>query len=384
LNVVYIIGAGASSALKKDGRKVPVLAGMLKEICISFPDAWKEVEWILNQLRIIWDERDGSFLASYGSNAGRPLDFELLMQALEELCASSDSADAKNMEVAYNRLIDLACRLFSKLDAEFVSKLSVEENIYRMLAQALRQHSRGSQKFISLNYDIWLEQALGDEGIWEPVGGYIENNTNPVEVWHKTSAWCETRLIPEREKNKTLVLKPHGSVSWFVPRANPYAPPLIWLERGALNGRYLKDGRIGYRASDQEYVLIDPNPRLSSGTHMPLVMPPTQHKGILGRFMARVYENMDRALQDASAVVVIGWSMPVTDLLMRLRLYDVMASRRENIPKWLIICDLNPTDIFYNRYAALLPAENMKRYPGGFNRKFVEEYLVPLWQDKLS
>ncbi len=382
MNIVYFVGAGASCGLKSATTAIPNMENILGMFKDEFKPEWDAIYRIINQMGFV-DSSDGLVVRT-GNFQHERLNIESLMQKLEDSCSSPDRAVANNSNLVFDLLTDLICRLLSKREEEAVSLLPPDDNPYRILGEEIHRYAdKARHIFISFNYDLWLERALQDEGVWNPVNGYLDNASHSLDVWFKGPD--SFRKYGSPQVHRTIVLKPHGSVSWFVPAGDKSATPIILVDEDNTNDDRPHPGakgRVSYLPHTKKYRLTVQNKDYPPDIFYPLIMPPSGNKPILGRFIGEIYKSIDSYLGGADAVVVIGWSVPDTDQSMRNRISNAFASSR-HMPKRLIACDIITTPLFYNRFGAIIPAEKMDIYMGGFNRKFINTKLVPLWLGKL-
>lgn len=151
--------------------------------------------------------------------------------------------------------------------------------------------------------------------MWNPTNGYVINNTNPFNLRYMGPGNCPKKL-PTQEYPLTTVYKPHGSLSFLVSQDNIYEIPIIFLDDNDLidgkwckgNATYLKNGSV----------------KLSDKVYVPFIVPPIQDKGIIGEFLFKVYKDMDQAITVADVIVVIGWSLPLTDSFLRQFIFSAI------------------------------------------------------------
>lgn len=372
MQIVYIIGAGASRAIHTS---VPMM-DMIPAFLQHFRPLVDPVRQALAEANISAEVRDED-KASEGrawldlkfKENSQPIGggLEGLLQTLEDQAANTNNKVALAAEKAHDLINGLINRLFLKLDSEVIP--TVSENPYDSLAKGLAANNRGHiHTFVSFNYDFWLERSLQKlDGYWDPATGYLDN---AVSMRLQCIGPSRKQYWLKRERRSTLlVCKPHGSLSWLKMEDKPNAPPIIILDRDKkLNQE--PTGNVSMLSEDQGQVELD------GFIYRPFIIPPVRHKGVAGEFMYQVYFAMDTAIRNADAIVIIGWSMPITDIYIRQRIFDSLSGK--NLPI-LIVCDRNPTRLFYNRYKTVIAAKENRDYQDGFTSSFVEKMLVPLW-----
>ena len=166
---------------------------------------------------------------------------------------------------------------------------------------------------ISFNYDLLLDRALCDIGFKV---NYGLPNTSTVTGYHEITASFTDTAVP--------YYKVHGSANWIrcecpeshdkgvyiaPPRVNPKAAIDTLLQKSLENcpwcTRALKE------------MCKDP---LSH--HTPIIIPPTWNKAGYQSFVQPVWVAAMKALREAWRIVIIGFSLPETDIFFR---YMLMA-----------------------------------------------------------
>ncbi len=136
--------------------------------------------------------------------------------------------------------------------------------------------SNGRNSFITFNYDTVIEDALSSLGIQFSYGFW------PHAVTYHSSATCEK----ERDA-RVNVVKLHGSVNWGM------------FDRFTNMTVY----------KDYEHL------RRDGMRQKPVLVPPTWHKGWdPGHPVSAVWEAAVDALRTATRIIIIGYSVPATDL----------------------------------------------------------------------
>lgn len=380
MHITYLIGAGASCAIAP--KDIPGMQ-MFASMAAYFPKEIEQFKKLLVEAGIY-----KGFI--YPGDIIRPgrtspenissLNIERLLQELEDVASWGTHDQAAAADSAHNLIQSLLTRLFSRLNSDFVSK--ADKNPYDLLAAAIAADRHGHKHhFISFNYDVWLEQALQRRGLWNPVNGYLSNSVNPLPIRYIAAARALEHL-PSNEPSPTLVLKPHGSLSWLTPQDDPYGIPAILLDKdGLAQGGKHTVGTPEYLPPDSDCVeIIHQSQKVKFS---PLIIPPVLNKAVGGEFLYKVHKAVQREFESSDAVVIIGWSMPPTDASIRQRIADGLAPRSDsNNLKWLIACNLMKTDLFYNRYRATIPAQRSLMYDDGFGKGFISAALSRLWENR--
>ncbi|MFQ5850256.1 MAG: SIR2 family protein [Candidatus Binatia bacterium] len=147
------------------------------------------------------------------------------------------------------------------------------------------QHIAQNDKLITFNYDLIIERALYERGIWKPKDGYgIRFKGFP-------------RLASSQDSKSTLqIYKLHGSLNWE-PDLNLQ---LFYDDHEPIFPGYLQDGS---RSSRPEY----------QGKNHNLWMMPSFMKEFPVPEFLDVWEEAFKALGESEEVVVIGYSLPKED-----------------------------------------------------------------------
>ncbi len=168
-------------------------------------------------------------------------------------------------------------------------------NYYRDLLQALDPAQNGPPVVISLNYDIIVDNAMGQLSDCLPDYG------------------CS--ITTERYKHLPhygTLLKIHGSLNWS------YCPGCNRLDLGVS-----ESGRYTYKMLDELYNVNPLEERYSChgfacprcSTHVePILITPTHRKDYRNPHIAQVWMLAEEALRNAERVFIIGYSLPDDDL----------------------------------------------------------------------
>lgn len=376
MKILYIVGAGASCAMSG---KIPGI-GLLDPISRFFP---AESELLSKALAVTGAYlKLGSQLARKGPSVAYPTsvgqeNLEDVLQGLEEIAVKGTAVQAEAADEAHELIRSLISRLFSKLHEEGVES---PDGPYELLAAAIKADNHNHQHaFISFNYDIWLERALQRHGLWNPVNGYLDNSMNPMRQLLGTKGGV-LRELPTHEHKPSIVLKPHGSLSWLTPKENPFSNPIFLLDTDSLDkDKRFADGAVTYLESSSDELEMEFR---SDGKQIytPLIIPPVTNKAVGGEFLYKVHKAVERVIASAEVVVIIGWSMPASDFGFRQRIGDGLGRRNDDSAiERILVCDLNRGRLFYNRYRSVFPAKDGGVFDAGFGDDFVNKALKPLW-----
>ncbi len=140
---------------------------------------------------------------------------------------------------------------------------------------------RSGDAVISFNYDTLIDDALrrNSDGIWSAQCGYGFDIAQGADEWS-----ARTRPGPFPSEYLCL-LKPHGSLHWTKIK------------------------------EEQCELTLRKNPYTQSPAHSNII-PPTWDKTVLGRWPWKpVWEACSHFLEDVRCLIVVGYSVPATDLM---------------------------------------------------------------------
>jgi hypothetical protein len=304
---VYVIGAGFSRA-----RGLPLISDFM----FALRDAH---EWLQNEERIneasavqkVLEFRQKSTASSYRVQ----IDLENI-EELFSLASAAEKALTDQIRVAIAATLEyrLAQRQSPKTKLQVengapslpacltrnvlhpgasANGVLYEASTYDVIVAGLlglldQRRSRAANTFVTFNYDTLIEEAL--TSLQHPFSyGF------PARTTDQDPSVSELALAAEA---RTSVLKLHGSTNWAYPR-----------QRG---NRLTAFGSYDHIRMEQ---------------YIPELIPPTWHKSVDGP-LSHVWERALGEISRATRLVVIGFSMPATDLHFK---YLIAAGLRDNI-----------------------------------------------------
>lgn len=172
-----------------------------------------------------------------------------------------------------------------------------------------------SDTLLTFNYDTVIEEAFETADLWSPVGGYGPGFHGHRHDWARK--WLATRKVSSRHRTKVLLLKLHGSLNWKLYRTNA--------------------------------VRIKPRPYLvrRRAREVVAILPPGWNKRIDKNPYKQIWKQARSSLEQCKSVVLLGYSLPDTDLLARGLFAEVVRRRAagENWLKQLHVADPDPAAI---------------------------------------
>lgn len=294
---VYVLGAGYSA-----DAGLPVMANFLQQMKATLPKLDKlNHSREIDSIKKVVDYHASAQSASHHTDLdldnievlfslvsmqqGKPAEdhMRLAMAATLDFCDNSANTK-RTVAVRKNAFADATPPLGWVKQARIFNDVcdgwDVPEYHARagLMCGALCQPNPGRKNsFITFNYDSLVEEALRSMGVpYNVFGkGLI---ANPV---HSGAL--------ARNAGQVDIYKMHGSVTWAVPA--PVDEPLI--QREFLNYKALNEARLP-----------------------PIIQPPTWRKDF-GDLFTSIWESAKRALKTATRLIVVGFSMPETDLYAR-------------------------------------------------------------------
>lgn|GEM_PF-2284381 len=294
MSTVYILGAGASAGYDRSARglKCPsagnffsVAAGVLRS---ENGDADHHYDSLFYFLKKYYH------LSPEGlEKAG--LDMQDVLTFLDLELEYSDSEEEMGLlGRARRQFIDLLTATFGR----------VLEGPPCPYHGAVASSLRAGDTVISFNYDLIMDWAMA---LYCP---YWEDRTG----YGFQSSPGEEALGGQAGKSpRVLLLKPHGSFNWVACKTCGRLYALTLNQPGHLPSCFSPGS-----------LLPEPPGHLLEM----LIIPPSLHKNIHGRVMQQIWASAHLALEEASRVVIIGYSLPATDFLVKRLFYRALPANR--------------------------------------------------------
>lgn len=158
---------------------------------------------------------------------------------------------------------------------------------------------RDGDTVVTFNYDLVIEEAFSSGARWTPANGYGSS------VQGKSFSWCRRwleRVQPRESRNPLLLLKLHGSLNWTLYR----------------------DGTI--RLKPFPYVVRTKNKRPAFDKVS--ILPPGWNKRIDKKPYRNFWREARLRLEKCRTLIIIGYSLPETDLLAQALFSEVVRLRQ--------------------------------------------------------
>jgi len=176
--------------------------------------------------------------------------------------------------------------------------------------------------------------------------------------------------IGTRADGRMNVLKPHGSIDWYrASRIGELVSHKLFTP--------LFPGYVRYRPfSEEEHFFSVPHEFANLFNRVPpVIIAPTHLKAVPNGPLRGIWREAYNALESASDVIVIGYSMPPSDHLIRLMLQRAIRYQQildfESAPR-IIVVDPDSSGAVATRFSGLFGS-----YCHFIRRRFLEVRLVP-------
>lgn len=210
---------------------------------------------------------------------------------------------------------------FGSVHAEAADSQQIRAHLIHLIAVVLDDVLRGSGRvnhafvanlktlgwlehsaFITLNYDLFLDNALEDITGLSP---------------HYTINFCNVaEPRPQAAATPTLLLKAHGSLNWL------YCPTCGTI--------YLYPGPKIVSA-----ILFEPlhlNCSVCQSPRTPIVVPPTFYKAMANFYLQQIWQESEQALRHTDHLIFCGYSFPEADLHFKYLLKRAEMNRPDGRP----------------------------------------------------
>lgn len=298
--VVIIFGAGASRGGLADRKIPPPVDKDFFDIANQLahhgtPKLAKEV------LKDVWE--------LYGRTNGVGL--EAYYRDLETRGIINEFAKSANQPKNWRKrerdLVELIRRVYVETTVDSTTREHLRSKIHEGILTELRK----KDTIVTFNYDLMIEEALRNADIWNPVDGYGIKTSGKTKGWAK--GWLNHKK--GREKRSAIkLLKLHGSLNW---QSKPWG---IRLQPRP----YLVSTRDGKTRFEKISIL-------APGWKKPIDKNPYRKFWRAARLQ----------LEKCKTLIVLGYSLPETDLLAQSLLAEVarMRAKRKEYLKQLHLAD---------------------------------------------
>jgi hypothetical protein len=185
-------------------------------------------------------------------------------------------------------------------------------DIHRNILELLRN----KDTVITFNYDLVIEESFSSANLWNPVDGYKIKTYGKTRGW--TKRWLEDKNYEAGTKSKIRLLKLHGSLNWEL---YPTGTAIKLKPRPYL---------VSTRSGKTRFEKI-------------LILAPGWKKEINKNPYKQFWRTARLQLEKCKTLIILGYSLPETDLLAQSLLAEVVRTReaRKMYLKQLHLADHN-------------------------------------------
>lgn len=290
--MVVLFGAGSTRAAFADRRPPPPLDADFFEIASQLLGRGTKrlAQTVTRDVFGLYGKVSGIGLEEYYRDIETRRDLSHIARARH--CPMDWDARTDNLtELVRRVLIHTTCTL----DAGIVAS-PLRSTVHR----AILQKVEAKDTLLTFNYDTVIEESIEEDfGLWNPRDGYGIETTGITLSW--SNHWLTARRVDRRSVSKIQILKLHGSLNW-----GPYTAGPVRLRPRP----YVVRARRGAPVYDRAEIL-----------------PPGWNKRVDRNPYRTIWAKARSALENCATLVVIGYSLPQTDLIARALFSEVVRSR---------------------------------------------------------
>jgi len=218
-----------------------------------------------------------AIIGEFAKTANQPKDWRRRQKELEELI----------------RRVYVHTTVYDTHESTVLPKKStIHKNILEML--------RNKDTIITFNYDLLIEESFPSAELWNPVDGYKIKTYGKTRGWAKR--WLEERKYEVGTNSKIRLLKLHGSLNWEL---YPTGTAIRLKPRPYL---------VSTRSGKTRFEKI-------------LILAPGWKKEINRNPYKQFWRTARLRLEKCKTLIILGYSLPETDLLAQSLLAEVVRTR---------------------------------------------------------
>lgn len=165
---------------------------------------------------------------------------------------------------------------------------------------AILNFLKAKDTLITFNYDTVIEESMPHgNALWTPKGGYGVGISGITHEW--TKKWFADRGLDRTQDSQIKLFKLHGSINWIL-----YKTSKIRLKHRP----YVVRSRNGQPVFDEA-----------------AIVPPGWHKRVDRSPYSQLWHDARLKLEGCQTLVIIGYSLPETDLIARALFLEVCRVR---------------------------------------------------------
>lgn len=186
----------------------------------------------------------------------------------------------------------------------------LESETHKSILEKLKE----GDTIITFNYDLIIEESFSSAGLWNPIDGYGIQTSAKTKGW--TKRWLNRKEYKKGDKSKISLLKLHGSLNWQVHPTGV----TIRLKPKPYNVSKNKEKTRFEKIS---------------------ILPPGWNKRIDRNPYKKFWRAARLQLEKCKTLIILGYSLPETDLLAHALLAEVVRARvaKKNSLRQLYLAD---------------------------------------------
>lgn len=195
-------------------------------------------------------------------------------------------------------------------------------NIHKNIMERMKPND----VMITFNYDLVIEESFASAELWNPVDGYGIPTTGKTKGW--TKRWLSEKGYIKGDKSKIHFLKLHGSLNWE-----------------------LYPNGITIRLKPKPYLVS--TRKKKTRFEKILILAPGWNKRIDKNPYKKFWREARLQLEKCRTLIILGYSLPETDLLAHSLLAEVVRTRaaRKTYIKQLHLAD--PNEAIQDKFVTL-------------------------------
>jgi hypothetical protein len=383
-NILYFIGAGLTKSLEMSGWAVPAMWDFTSTMADYVGDdivlttmaelenaglyQHKSDEAAKLAARVVGKSADRSPAArSAFRDALKNRSPESIEDLLERSLWLSGNLAA---ELAHQRFKYAISRLFCLVGWN-INRGPLDRFLQIQIGRSDTRHT-----FVSFNYDLILDGSVQKTSPeWKPDAGYgfnipfyVADDLPPTEKMAGTLDFVRAIPFASATASTITILKPHGSLNWLVPYVSPYAqtPQGVKFLDMAPIVPMTTSGSVRYWCSSHNFQYIALPDEMPTQVGV-CILPPSSAKQSELSFVRTSREAESAALASADEVVVIGWSVPETDIDQAELIERTVKARNKPLQS-LTVVNRNAPSTYFERLARLfgVDSRSLRIYNSGF------------------
>lgn len=300
MSIVYLLGSGFSKAIHPE---MPTLTELSEIVCEKFKDELNEFP-----------------LSKYKDN------FEELLTYLYTEHPWKNISTVHRDKALYYEVSSYIREIISDKQFGYSNGDNTE-----VITKLINKWNIDNDFIISFNYDTLVESYLNE------MRKIYSNSNQLISIWRIPVVNFKNRIGKETRGDYIVrspsLVKLHGSINWYIygDITNNYSEI------------YYDDDIFRHPIVIPDYYVIDTHEHTGL---IPFIIPPVMDKSIFYKntMLKKLWDDAHRALNNASKVVIIGYSIPQTDYSSQMLLRSAIKDDTE-----IVIVNTDIRDEFKKR-----------------------------------